>query len=273
MLLQLIWPKKQIVFICDKLTADKDSVYFCFESGEFVTQKPTTQLGYFSLVLQRLNIVFGYQSHEFQCFINGQPLQEQLTCNLVFDMEIQVGHFFFKVVPATSQEILLFEQQDIPELNELLGYGGYYTAWDQTSEFTETNENADELRMLNSEFHRRLIWGDYQKSQQAIVETNTIKVAEVDDYLESILTSVKDKTVSECIIDGKQFIDTIIESLPAAEFTDDILNAQEHPDELLNDGVGILQILAPEELTGIERKYITDLTYSELKKTGLDSYI
>lgn len=273
MLLQLVWPKKQVVFSCDKLKADNDTVYFCCESGEFVTQKPTSQQGYFSLILQRLNVIFSYESHEFQCYINGQPLQEQLNCSLVYDMEIQLGHYLFKVVPATSQDILLFEQQEIPELKEMLGYGGYYTAWDQTAESTETNENFDELRMLNSEYHRRLIWGDYQKSQQTVLETNRIKVAEVDDYLESILTTVKDKTVSECIIDGKQFIDTIIESLPAAELNDDIFSSQGLQTDQLDNGVGILQILAPEELTGIERKYITDLTYSELKKTGLDSYI
>ena len=275
MLLQLVWPKKQAVFSCDTLNVDNETVYFCFESAEFVTQKPTSPLGYLSLILRRLNIVFACESDDFQCFINGQPLQKQLNCNLVFDMEIQAGHYFFKVVPATSQYDLLLGQQELPALSEMLSYGGYYTAWDQASEFIETNENADELRTLNNEYHRRLIWGDYQKSEQALLETNTIKVVEVDNYLENVLASVKDKTVSECIIDDKQSIDTIIESLLPAdrEMSNDIVPTQEQHDEQLYEGLDILQILAPEELMGIERKYITDLTYSELKKTGIDSYI
>lgn len=275
MLLQLVWPNKQAVLSCDTLNAENETVYFCFESAEFVTQKPSSPLGYFSLNLRRLDIVFACVSDDFQCFINGQPLQERLTCNLVADMEIQAGHYVFEVVPAISSDDVVVGQQEPPALSELLSYGGYYTAWDQTAAVIEMNENFDELRKLNSEFHRHLIWGDYQKSEQALSETNSIKVGNIDNYLENVLVSVKDKTVSDCIIEDKQSINTIIESMPTAdtEISFDLLYPQEKNDEKSYNGLDILQILAPEELVGIERKFITDLTYSELKKAGIDSYI
>lgn len=275
MLLQLVWPPRQAVLCCDTLNTENDTVFFCFASGEFVTQKPTTHLGYLSFFLQRVNVVLGCKSNEFQCYINGQPLQEQQNCALVFDMQIQAGHYLFYVMPDNQWDQISLEQQDIPELSDMLGYGGYYTAWDYNSEFIETNENSDELRTLNSEYNRRLIWGEHPKSVRPIAEANTLKVAEIDDYLDKVLDAAKEKTVSECIIDGKQSIDTIIESLPISdiEVTKYVLNDLERHDERLYEGGDILQILAPEELSSIERKYIADLTYSELKKTGLDSYI
>lgn len=89
------------------------------------------------------------------------------------------------------------------------------------------------------------------------------KLSARDEYLDNIRERVKDKTLTECILDSGGLIDKVTKELSAINYLDT-------PDD--DEKIDLLKALAPEHFI-TKKNSVPSLMFQELYKLGLDSHL
>lgn len=258
------WPCKGLSHWLNEALLPEQDDYFCLHRGIFVDDRPDGRQGFLRFGWVDPEPVMACHSDEYQCLIDGQPLRPGITHPLRLGMIIQAGHFLFNVVPVPDGALPLPDEPSLPELDMLLVHGGHYTPWQTPDRQTMAEHLQDDvLKQLGSEYKRYLLWGDQSRTLIARDVQQENRLPERDPYLDNVIESVKHKTMTECIFGEETLIERVLNELMA-------FNQAEIPDEPRPD---ILTALAPEHLSRIERRNVSDLLYRELYKMGLDSHL
>ncbi|WP_148661037.1 TagK domain-containing protein [Serratia inhibens] len=264
MQLQMDWPRKGLHHRLREFLAPEQADFFCLQQGKFVNEKPEGRQGFLRFCWNAPDCVMVCHSDEYQGVIDFQHLQPGVAYPLRLGMVIQVGHFRFSVTPVSDSTLPLLGDSDLPDLDTLLMHGGHYTPWEAPDLSVIAEQiQGDVLKQLGSEYKRYLLWGDQSRNfiSQDVQQENPLPAH--DSYLEHVIKSSKNKTLSECIFNEGSLIERVLTELMSLDQAEIIEEKQ--PD--------ILTALAPEHLSRIERWDVSELLYRELYKLGLDSHL
>lgn len=263
MKLQLDWPLHRFSERTN-VVESSETGFFCLEQGRFVKKQPDKKVGFLQLLWEKRGLEILFDSQEYQCLIDGCPLQTNTTKTLRLGMIVQAGQYRFSILPATDNIIEEVDNSSIPSLDELLMHGGFYTPWLAYEQQPNIQElGNDILKHLSREYRRYLLWGDQPQHFITQDSQEHNRLPERDNYLDNILESVKGKTISECIFDETTMIDRVLNELMT--FDIEAVSEEELPD--------LLTAVAPENLSRIQRKDVSELMYRELYKLGLESHL
>ncbi|MGQ8775424.1 TagK domain-containing protein [Serratia sp. NA_112.1] len=258
------WPWQGVNHRLREFLAPEQADFFCLRQGKFVDEKPEGRRGFLRFGWSDPDCVMTCHSDEYQSVIDFQHLQPGVAYPLRMGMVIQVGHFRFRVTSISESTPPLLDDPDLPDLDTLLMHGGHYTPW-EVSDLSAITEKiqGDVLKQLGSEYKRYLLWGDQSRTftSQDVQQKNSLPAH--DSYLEHVIQSSKNKTLSECIFNEGSLIERVLTELMALDQAEIIEEKQ--PDILIE--------LAPEHLSRIERWDVSELLYRELYKLGLDSHL
>ncbi|WP_271124118.1 TagK domain-containing protein [Dryocola boscaweniae] len=213
------------------------------------------------------------------CRLEGVELQYGSVHPLRHENNIQAGHF--KLVISSSGAGELAEQafyhliypdgswdkaNKLPEVEDILPNGGSYI--NDLHYFNEVvlaqDKSDDILKTLEVEYKRFLIWqeldgGHYQRMNHQ--ENHIIKK---DCRFDRIREQIKDKTLSECIVDRTFLMEKVWAELETGELPDDLFAEEEKID--------ILKTLSPEHIVAKGKYKVPELVFQDFYKVGLDSY-
>jgi hypothetical protein len=283
MLLVLTSPSMTQQFRLDKSVTAENAIGFSLEKGELSLH--SVDDGYHDLQFYwhfHEPLVVNHSS-DFICLVNGKELDVGEHHLLSFGTEIQFGPVNITVDRATSQQVeesfahnlfMLAEsgeagETDLPEIEDILSHGGHYISYfdavDETQEYGQ--REPDVLKQLEVEYKRFLLWGEQaQQSQEILVkdQPQVIKLSGRDEFLDNIRERVKDKTLTECILDSGGLIDKVTQELS-------IFNYLDTQDD--DTRIDLLKELAPEHFITKEKNSVPSLMFQELYKLGLDSHL
>lgn len=241
----------------------------CFDviTGQFSEQRlADASQTLFWLRHQRLMI--GAEAQEYVCRVEGQPLALGETLTLQVGARIQAGQFLLEVCDDPAEDgisHLLPIDETIPDLASLINHGGHYTPYREAAGYvSEGLRDDDPLKSLAQEYKHYLLWGEQQNIARDNQPHNTPAPERFSDSLH-IQDEIKNKTVSECVIDNSVMMARI--------FKDLMIDAQDLPEDEAVISVELLRELAPEHLKQIEKRAVSELVYRELYKLGLDSHL
>ncbi|PKH20116.1 hypothetical protein CIG19_18360 [Enterobacterales bacterium CwR94] len=270
MQLQMNWPPTGLRLAIPEERDGGRVMMFCMVTHTLLHELSEGQENYFCIWWNQCEPVMRVHSSTYTCLMDGRRLQPDMHYSLRLGSVIQAGMAAFSVVPALENTyhhqldqlgLATPEPSAVPPLEALLTHGGHHTPWQ--SQVTRELHSDDVLKHLSAEYKRYLLWGDQSR---AFVKQNTQlenRLPARDPYLDNVIDSVKDKTLVECIFNEGALIDRVLADLLA-------FNQEAIPEETQPD---ILTALAPENLSRIERREVSELLYRELYKLGLDSHL
>ncbi|CNH98968.1 Uncharacterised protein [Yersinia pekkanenii] len=155
---------------------------------------------------------------------------------------------------------------DLPEIEDILLHGGHYISYfDDISEVhAYDQQEPDILKRLELEYKRFLMWGEQGREFSEKDQQQATKLPANDGFLENIRECVKDKTLTECILDSGGLIDRVTKELSVIDY----LETSHHEEK-----VDLLKVLAPEHIITKEKNSVPALVFQELHKLGLDSHL
>lgn len=267
MRIQIVWPEQRCgVTLQDHHHASP--LWFNPATGDFTEQGEDhdEQIAFW---LQHHQAMIRSDSSVYTLTLNGQLVEPGVIRQIHGGALLQIGHFRLEISKIAADELattLLPIEEDIPELELLINYGGHYTPYsDEAQQGNPAPAHDDPLKSLTQEYKHYLLWGEQHHIPRDVKPGSArTKPDRLSDTL-NLHESVKNKTVSECVISADAMMERIFKELMIDQ--DDILETdQEHKLELLRE-------LAPEHLKQIEKRAVSELLYRELYKLGLDSHL
>lgn len=280
MLLVLTSPYMTQQFRLDKSIAAENAVYFSLETGEFSPHSMGDGHHEVRFYWHALEPKIVNHSCDFICLVNGKPLNVGECHLLSFGTEIQFGEFSIMAERVTAQQAedsfvdnLLMPmgsaelgEIDLPAIEDLLSHGGHYISYFDAADeaLLYGQQEPDVLKRLEMEYKRFLLWGEQSREFLEKDQQQTTKLSANDEFLDNIRDRVKDKTLTECILDSGGLIDKVTQELS-------LLNYFETPDD--DEKIDLLKALAPEHIITKEKNSVPSLMFQELYKLGLDSHL
>ncbi|EOR68430.1 TagK domain-containing protein [Yersinia enterocolitica] len=280
MLLVLTWPRMSQQFQLNEAITEQNAVCFSMEKGEFTPHSMGDRKNEIRFYRRASESMIVNQSSDFICIINGKELSPGEHHPVSFGAEIKFGHFVITAKKASGQaagksftdNLLMLEHPsicdttDLPEIEDILSHGGHYISYfDDVNEVqTHGQLGPDILKNLELEYKRFLMWGEQGREFSEKDKRQVTKLSANDSFLENIRECVKDKTLTECILDSGGLIEKVTKELSVIDYLD-----TSHHDEK----VDLLKLLAPEHLTSKEKNSVPALVFQELYKLGLDSHL
>lgn len=208
------------------------------------------------------------------CVVNKQQVAFGSKIRLIYGSAVQIGHFSLSFVAAeNNQSASVIEalteltptKVDFTnlEINEILPQGAGFISMEYAAE--ESRKNGDELKKLEVEYKKFLLWGEIDSPQaENYVVAEEAKISAADDgSFDSLCEQIKDLNLTECIFETSAFMDRVWRELSTMEEVD--LTQDEHED------YDILRMLAPNGIIPYAKDSVSSLVSKELYKLGLDS--
>ncbi|KAB8305868.1 TagK domain-containing protein [Erwinia endophytica] len=279
MQLLMTWPDTQCVFhLTDDYTFN-NAACFNVKNGTFGPPSPEDKNNVVYFYTAAVGPIIFNDCETFVCLIDGVDIARGQTYALRFGAAIQLGHFTFSVMlsdePVAHEDMLysllnVHSEEEkasviVPELEDILPNGGHYTGDLRyfNEAMTGSESENDILKKLEVEYKKFLIWGEQnRKFFDENPELNN-KLSGSDHYFDVIRDEMKNKTLTECIIEAPSLIDEVWKALNMMDYDDELLGEEAKLD--------ILKSLAPENISSREKAYVPELVFQDLYKTGLDS--
>lgn len=280
MLLVLTWPRmSQQLQLDESVTHDKP-VCFNIENGEFTPHSMGDghdEVQFYWDVSQPMMV---NHSHDMLCTINGTQLAPGEHHPLTLEAEIKFGYFVITTKQASQdansnqfidnltllEQPSAFDAPEVPAIEDILTHGGYYVSYldDLHADHVYGPQGPDILKSLELEYKRFLMWGEQGKPFSGSTAPQKSPLLANDGFLENVRDNVKNKTVTECILDSTGLIDKVTRQLNVID------GVEESAHEERQD---ILKALAPEHILTKEQNSVPALVFQELYKLGLNSHL
>lgn len=191
---------------------------------------------------------------------------------------IQAGHFKMSVISDTQLAH-----------NEPLSYGSYSDdSWGAGSKIHDaegilpnkgnyindlrylnnviptSDKDADILKMLAVEYKRFLIWQEQDNGGVIDVHPQKTRIIRTDAHFEHIRETIKEKTLTECIVDSHSLIEKALTELGMDEQWNELFTEEGKTD--------LLHALSPELSVAQGRDNVSELVFQDLRKIGLDTH-
>lgn len=280
MLLVLTWPRMSQQFQLNDAITENNAICFSMETGEFSPHSMGDAHNEVRFYRRSSTPMIINHSSDFICMVNGKELALGEHHPLSLGAEIKFGHFFISVKKATGQtasqnftdsqlipeQLSILEETELPEIEDILSHGGHYISYVDNTNETQAEElqGRDALKNLEQEYKRFLMWGEQGRTFSDKEQQQTTKLSANDAFLENIRESVKDKTLTECILDSGGLIERITKELDVIDYLDTSQS---------DEKVDLLKLLAPEHIITKEKSSVPALVFQELYKLGLDSHL
>ncbi|CQD42832.1 TagK domain-containing protein [Yersinia mollaretii] len=280
MLLVLTWPRMSQQFQLNDSVTERNAICFSMEKGEFSPHSVGDRQNEVWFYWHKLGPMMINHCDDFICMINGKELSPGEHHPLSFGAEIKCGHFVITAKKASGQaagksftdNLLMLEQPpvydatDLPEIEDILSHGGYYISYfDDVNEVQAyQHQGQDVLKGLELEYKRFLMWGEQGREFSEKNKQQATKLSANDGFLENIRECVKDKTLTECILDSGGLIEKVTKELSVIDYLETACNEEK---------VDLLKVLAPDHIITKEKNRVPELVFQELYKLGLDSHL
>ncbi|HHN8372294.1 TPA: TagK domain-containing protein [Morganella morganii] len=275
MLLHFNWPtRKGSVKLTEQNTIDNPVAVNAFTADVIShsgAARDTDVLFYYT----NTGPVLQNNCRELVCVVNKQQVAFGSKVRLIYGSAIQIGHFSLSFVAAeNNQSASVIEaltelapaKVDFTnlEINEILPQGAGFISMEYAAE--ESRKNGDELKKLEVEYKKFLLWGEIDSPQvenYAVAEEAKLSAADDDGSFDSLCEQIKDLNLTECIFETSAFMDRVWRELSTMEEVD--LTQDEH------ENYDILRMLAPDGIIPYAKDSVSSLVSKELYKLGLDS--
>ncbi|MDN0117341.1 TagK domain-containing protein [Yersinia intermedia] len=280
MLLVLTWPHMSQQFQLNDAITEKNAICFSMEKGEFTPHSAGDGQNEIRFYRHSFASMIINHSNDFICMVNGKELAPGEHHPLSLGAEIKFGHFAITAKKACGQiasqsftdNQLILEQEsvleatDLPEIEDILSHGGHYISYldDGNETLAQGLQDQDVLKNLALEYKRFLMWGEQGRKFSEKEQLQTTKLSANDGFLENIRECVKDKTLTECILDSGGLIEKITKELNVIDYLETSQGEEK---------VDLLKLLAPEHIITKEKSSVPALVFQELYKLGLDSHL
>ncbi len=213
------------------------------------------------------------------CRLQGVELQYGSVHPIRHENTIQAGHFKLLLNSSGAGEIAeqafyrliypegLWEKANkLPEVEDILPNGGNYI--NDLRYFNEVvlapNKSDDVLKTLEVEYKHFLIWQELDGGYYQGTGLQEHHILKKDRRFDLIREQIKEKTLSECIVDRTFLMEKVWAELESAELPDDLFVEEEKTD--------ILKALSPEHIVAKGKYKVPELVFQDFYKVGLDSY-
>ncbi|CNJ55059.1 TagK domain-containing protein [Yersinia aldovae] len=280
MLLVLTWPRMSQQFQLNDAITETNAICFSMEKGEFSPHSMGDGQNEVRFYRHLSEFMIVNHSSDFICMINGKELSPGEHHPLSLGAEIKFGHFVITAKKASGQaagksftdnlvmldQPSVYDATDLPEIEDILSHGGHYISYfDDVNEVqAHGRQGPDVLKTLELEYKRFLLWGEQGREFSEKDQQQATKLSANDGFLENIRECVKDKTLTECILDSGGLIEKVTKELSVIDYLE-----ASHSEEK----VDLLKILAPEHIITKEKSSVPALVFQELYKLGLDSHL
>lgn len=126
------------------------------------------------------------------------------------------------------------------------------------------DKEVDILKMLAVEYKRFLIWQEQDNGGVIDVQPQKTRIIRTDAHFEHIREKIKEKTLTECIVDSDSLIEKALSELGMDEQWNELFTEEEKTD--------LLHALSPEVSVMQGRDNISELVFQDLRKIGLDTH-
>ncbi|MGD8107653.1 TagK domain-containing protein [Pantoea sp. FN0302] len=277
--IQFEWPaSREAMSISRNLTAD-NAVTFDAVNGNF--NDHNSHLGHDAVIfywrMARPVMLSLCASHV--CYLDGIEVSYGSVHPLREASKIQVGHFKLVIVGEGNDEIddqsffrLIYPNgvwqtsDKLPEVENILPNGGSYV--NDLRYFNDVilaqNKGDDILKMLELEYKRFLIWQEQDSGCFDGTSHQTSHIFKKDYRFERIREQLKDKTLTECVVDRTFLMEKVWPELEQGEQWDELFGEEEKSD--------LLRSLSPEHIVAKSRYQVPELVFQDFYKVGLDTY-
>jgi len=279
MKLLLTWPDKQHDFHLNECYSLENPAVFDMSLGEFRQGTELDRNSEFLFYWSSVGPVIFNACDEYVCVIDGAFLHCGKNHSLHFSSEIQLGHFKIEVAmddksgshtdelhSLLSSSDMAYESYSSSEIEDILSHGGHHEA-----DVRYLNEKAsvrdvggDILKELEFEYKKFLIWGEQHREFFSHQRQKENKLPQEDGYFETVRENMKEKTLTECILESSFLFEKVWNELEIVNVDDDVLY-----EDVKHD---ILKALAPDNISSKNKKTVPSLVFEDLYKIGLDSH-
>lgn len=268
-------------FTLDETMIESSACYFHLSSGRFSLQAPEVGCDALCFSWRYPGLVVVNQLREQACTVDGKLLSPGEHYEMVNDCSrVQVGPHQLKVVLLSTNAVgdlssaqlpaaVTWPDEkncgDLPEIDTLLPHAGYYSSYLKDAVSLQTDDDeVDVLKALQYEYKRYLIWGDQGDTRYSDSgDPFALRLPAQNAYFERVVEEVKEKTITECILDNGRLIEEVLAELME-------LNEIEIREE---DQVDLLVALAPDNISKRKQHTISRLAFQDLYRLGLESQI
>ncbi len=212
------------------------------------------------------------------CLLDGVELRYGESQPLRIGSHLQIGHF--KLEMSTEEADALTHQgfspfigaentwqaaDKIPEVEEILPNGGsYINDLHYFNNVIAQRNSNDVLKMLEIEYKRFLIWQEQGRQYYDNVSNEAAYLIKTDNQFDRVNESLKEKTLTECIVDRSFLMEKVWPDFENSGIPDDIFVEEEKID--------LLKSLSPEHIVAKGTYQVPELVFRDFHKIGLDSH-
>ena len=212
------------------------------------------------------------------CLLDGVELCYGESQPLRVGSHLQIGHFKLEVTTEeadalTHQGVLPFigaesarqAADNIPEVEEILPNGGsYINDLHYFNNVIAHRNSHDVLKVLEIEYKRFLIWQEQGRHYYDNVSNEAAYLIKTDNQFDRVKESLKEKTLTECIVDRPFLMEKVWPDFENSGVLDDIFVEEEKVD--------LLKSLSPEHIVAKGTYQVPELVFRDFHKIGLDSH-
>lgn len=279
MQLLLTWPDNKHTFFFNESYSLERPAVFDISLGEFGAVAEVDKGNGVFFYWTPIGPVIFNACREYVCCVDGMFLHYGKSHPLHLSSEIQLGHFKVKIAtdeqsgsPVDALHSLLsssgmeHESYYSSEIEDILSHGGHHEADIRYSNEKDVMREVegDVLKELAFEYKKFLIWGEQHREFFSHERQKDNKLPQDDRYFETVRDHMKDKTLTECILESSFLFEKVWGELDIINFDDDVLYEDEKHD--------ILKALAPDNIASKNKKTVPPLVFEDLYKIGLDSH-
>ncbi|TBL70810.1 TagK domain-containing protein [Hafnia alvei] len=277
--IQFEWPMSGKLFPLPRdLTADKAAVFDVIK-GAFSSLDSHTNQDVVAFYWHMARPVMINLCTNYVCNLDGAEVLYGAVQPLHEASEIQIGHFkllmarssgwesdassLYRLINSNDENQMLDSIHDIEDL--LPNCANYLNDIRYFNEVTlEQGRGDDILKTLEVEYKRFLIWQEQNGNMFNEWNQNNIHRIKVDHKFDMAREQAKNKTLTECIIDGGSLMEKIWSELEQGEQWNELFIQDEKPD--------LLRVLSPEHIVAKIKNNVPELIVHDQSKISLNSY-
>lgn len=268
MYIQFVWPASQQPFrLARDLTIDNAAV---FDATGGVFNQHNAHLGQDAVAFywHMARLVMVNLSAHALCRLDGVEVPYGSVQPLREGNSIQIGHFKLGIIrssPGEENESSLYVTPP-PEVEEILPNKG--RAINDLRYFNEVilaqDNGEDILKTLELEYKRFLIWQEQNSNPLNEFTRQQNYILKSDSRFEQDREQIKDKTLTECILDRVYLMEELWPELEREPQWSELFAEDERKD--------LLRILSSNKHATQNKKILPELIFQDYYKIGLDSH-
>ncbi|MGE9551460.1 TagK domain-containing protein [Erwinia amylovora] len=221
------------------------------------------------------------RSHDFTCAIDGEPLVCGESRYISVGSEIQFSHCNItlrykegNVDIKESLQLALANQNndDIDDLaigkHDVMNDMGLHIPYFHDGNAPDKGSECDDneiIKSLGSEYKSFLTWGEVNKNNYFEQNNASGKLVGGQDYFYLDREAVKNKTLTDCILDSTTLID---------KFLEELMQGEDVPLDIFErDKNDILRELAPENIVSKSKGDLPTIILQDIHKLDINSIL